>query len=172
MLCGLIIFSLFLYYCRVIVQCAIKSAMASLTEDYLFVAAIDFGTTYSGYAFSSRGEFKKDPLKIVANQAWNAGSQRHLSPKTPTCLLLDDNEELVSFGYEAENKYSDIVIDHQQNEYFFFHRFKMQLYKNKVNNLCNMIKITSLICQSRRGRCKNIIRRHMPVTLYYEYLMI
>jgi hypothetical protein len=52
--------------------------------------------------------------------------------KTPTCLLLDDKEELISFGYEAENKYSDIVIDRKQNEYFIFQRFKMKLYKNKV----------------------------------------
>ena len=126
--------------------------MASLTEEYLFVAAIDFGTTYSGYAFSSRDDFKKDPQKIVANQAWNAGSHRHISLKTPTCLLLDDKEELVSFGYEAENKYSDIVIDGKQNEYLFFQRFKMQLYKNKVNNLYNLIKITSLICSLRRRR--------------------
>ena len=73
--------------------------------------------------------------------------QRHLSLKTPTCLLLDDKEELVSFGYEAENKYSDIVIDRKQNEYLFFQRFKMQLYKNKVSNLCNLIKIASLICR-------------------------
>ena len=109
--------------------------MTSLKEEYLFVAAIDFGTTYSGYAFSSRGDFKKDPLKIVANQAWNAGSHRHISLKTPTCLLLDDKEELVSFGYEAENKYSDIVIDRKKNEYLFFQRFKMKLYKNKVINV-------------------------------------
>lgn len=106
--------------------------MSKLSDDYMFVVAIDFGTTYSGYAFSSRDDFKKDPLIIVANQAWNAGSQRHLSLKTPTCLLLDDNEELVSFGYEAENKYADIVIDNEQDDYFFFQRFKMQLYKNKV----------------------------------------
>jgi hypothetical protein len=94
--------------------------MTSLRDDYLFVAAIDIGTTYSGYTSSSRDDFKKDPQKIVANQAWNAGSQRHFSLKTPTCLLLDDKEELVSFGYEAENKYSNIVIDRKQNEYLFF----------------------------------------------------
>jgi molecular chaperone DnaK (HSP70) len=133
--------------------------MTSLTDDYLFVAAIDIGTTYSGYAFSSRDDFKKDPMKIIANQAWNTGCQRHLSLKTPTCLLLDDNEEFVSFGYEAENKYSDIVIDRKKNEYFFFQRFKMQLYKIKVSNLFNLNKITSLICSSRRGGCKNILRR-------------
>ena len=106
--------------------------MASLTDNYLFVAALDFETAYSGYVFSSRDYFKRDPLQIVKNQAWNDGSYRHISQKTPTCLLLDDNEELVSFGYEAENKYSEIVHDRKQNEYFFFQRFKMQLYKNQV----------------------------------------
>ncbi|XP_071142785.1 heat shock 70 kDa protein 12A-like [Mytilus edulis] len=105
--------------------------MSALSDDYLFVVAIDFGTTYSGYAFSSRDDFKKDPLKISSNQAWNAGSARHFSLKTPTCLLLNDKEEFVSFGYEAENRYSEIAMDHEQNEYLFFQRFKMQLYKNK-----------------------------------------
>jgi len=38
-------------------------------SDYLMVAAIDFGTTYSGYAFSTISNFKLDPLKIHANQA-------------------------------------------------------------------------------------------------------
>ena len=133
--------------------------MASLTEDYLFVVAIDFGTTYSGYAYSSRDDYNDDRLNIKTNQAWNAGSDRHLSLKTPTCLLLDDNEELVSFGYDAENHYSDIVIDRKQNEYLFFQRFKMQLYKNKVNNLYNLIKITCLTCSLWRRRYeKNILR--------------
>jgi hypothetical protein len=35
--------------------------------------------------------------------------------KTPTCLLIDDKEELISFGYEPEHKYSVIVIDRYQN---------------------------------------------------------
>ena len=144
--------------------------MASLIEDYLFVAAIDFGTTYSGYAFSSRDDFKEVPLKIKANQAWNAGSQRHLSLKTPTCLLLDDKEEFVSFGYEAENMYSDIVIDRKQNEYFFFQRFKMQLYKNKVNNLCNLIKITSL--NFARRSVGDLIFFYMYCELYTTDLML
>jgi hypothetical protein len=30
----------------------------------LIVAAIDFGTTYSGYAHSLKDEYKKDPLKV------------------------------------------------------------------------------------------------------------
>ena len=33
---------------------------------YLLVAGLDFGTTYSGYAFS----FVDDPEKIIANKNW------------------------------------------------------------------------------------------------------
>jgi hypothetical protein len=86
---------------------------------FCFVAAIDFGTTYSGYAFSSRDDFKKDPLKIVANQAWNAGSQRHFSLKTPTCLLLDDKEELVSFVLLKINSIRSLAYNPQIYVYFF-----------------------------------------------------
>ncbi|XP_071125270.1 heat shock 70 kDa protein 12A-like [Mytilus edulis] len=98
--------------------------------DHLLVAAIDFGTTYSGYAFSMRHEFITDPLKIHANQAWNSGGRALLSLKTPTCLLLNDKKELDSFGYEAENKYADILMDDEQNNYYYFQRFKMNLHNN------------------------------------------
>ena len=38
-------------------------AKLSLDSDYVMVAAIDFGTTFSGYAFS----FKSDKNKILMN---------------------------------------------------------------------------------------------------------
>lgn len=105
--------------------------MAEKDRDYLLVAAIDFGTTYSGYAFSMRDTYNTDPLKIHANQAWNAGGRQLLSLKTPTCLLLNSDKEFDSFGYEAENKYAELVMDGEQNDYYYFHRFKMSLHNNK-----------------------------------------
>jgi hypothetical protein len=36
----------------------------------LMVAAIDFGTTYSGYAFSTSHDFSINKLDIKANQVW------------------------------------------------------------------------------------------------------
>ncbi|XP_052068174.1 heat shock 70 kDa protein 12A-like [Mytilus californianus] len=103
------------------------------TEDdnYLIVAAIDFGTTYSGYAFSTRSDFKKNPLQIQANHAWNAGSRQLMSLKAPTCLLLDSDKNMVAFGYEAENKYAELVMDEEHHDYYYFHRFKMRLYNAK-----------------------------------------
>lgn len=101
------------------------------SNQIMLVAALDFGTTYSGYAFSLRHTYEKEPLKIHANQAWNAGGRQLLSLKTPTCLLLNNDKKFVSFGYEAENEYANIAMDGNQDKYYYFYRFKMKLHKNK-----------------------------------------
>ncbi|CAG2220714.1 unnamed protein product [Mytilus edulis] len=102
-------------------------------SDYLMVASIDFGTTYSGYAFSLTTDFKRDPLLIHSNQTWNSGTAQLLSLKTPTCILLNSNRKTKSIGYEAESDYSRIKEEDNENQedYYFFHRFKMILYDNE-----------------------------------------
>lgn len=96
------------------------------------VAAIDFGTTYSGYAFSFRHDFKTDPLKIQANPVWKSGTRQFMSLKTPTCLLLTKEKEFHAFGFEAENLYVEALLDKEEDEYYYFHLFKMHLHNNKV----------------------------------------
>lgn len=98
------------------------------------VVAIDFGTTYSGYAFSLRSDFDKDPLKIKANQAWVAGHKYHLSLKTPSTLLLDKAGKFIAFGYDAELRYNNIALDETQKDFLYFERFKMSLYNNEVRS--------------------------------------
>jgi hypothetical protein len=100
---------------------------------YTLVAAIDFGTTYSGYAFSTISNFKHDPSKIYANQAWNAGGRQLLSLKTPTCLLLDGRKQLLSFGYDAENEHAELLVEGKHHDHYYFSRFKMRLYNEKVH---------------------------------------
>ncbi|XP_061163321.1 heat shock 70 kDa protein 12B-like [Saccostrea echinata] len=100
-------------------------------EKYFLVAAIDFGTTYSGYAFGMVRDLEEDPMKIHANQAWVSGQQSLLSLKTPTCLLLDNNKKFKSFGYEAENQYSNITMDEETEDYYYFYRFKMNLHESE-----------------------------------------
>lgn len=95
--------------------------------DRLLVAAIDFGTTYSGYAFSFRHEFENDPLKVSAS-TWTAGSRALVSLKTPTTVLLDKHEVFHSFGYEAEDFYSQLAEEDKHKDWFYFRRFKMMLY--------------------------------------------
>ena len=95
----------------------------------IFVVAIDIGTTYSGYAFASKKDFVCDPPKFYTN-VW-PGSKL-LSLKAPTAVLLDENKELVAFGYEAENLFSELVLDNEHKAYFYFHQFKMLLH----NQVC------------------------------------
>lgn len=98
--------------------------MASERDSRLFVVAIDFGTTYSGYAFSTRSEYLNEKSKIQS-PIWNSGQL--LSHKSPTILLLNKEKEFVNFGYDAENCYSRMTAK-ERKEHYYFHRFKMMLY--------------------------------------------
>nr|XP_022295601.1 heat shock 70 kDa protein 12A-like isoform X2 [Crassostrea virginica] len=114
----------------------------------LLVAAIDFGTTYSGYALSWKSEWRKVHLT-------NYMSDRFLSSKTPSILLLNPDKSFCAFGYWAENTFKDLIyetthatdsdsddsdsgketqttLNKNWNEYYYFHRFKMLLYDDKT----------------------------------------
>ncbi|XP_045203777.2 heat shock 70 kDa protein 12A-like [Mercenaria mercenaria] len=104
--------------------------IAEAFQDRLQVAAIDFGTTYSGYAFSFQGDFKEDPLKIITNN-WMVGATKAVSLKTPSCILFDPDRNFHSFGFEAEDEYADLAADEKHYEWFYFKRFKMLLYEQK-----------------------------------------
>ncbi|KAL3878564.1 hypothetical protein ACJMK2_030901 [Sinanodonta woodiana] len=107
--------------------------MDLLNKKYLMVAAIDFGTTYSGYAFSFRGDYMKNPLKISTN-VWPANSRNLVSPKVPTSVLFDPSKQFHSFGFRAEEKYADLALEDKANDWYFFSNFKMTLYNQKTLN--------------------------------------
>ena len=110
-----------------------KSASArpskELRSDYVMVAAIDFGTTFSGYAFS----FKNDPDDVRMNKNWGAGLGFG-SYKTPTCVLVDGRKKFVAFGYQAQSKFAALVEEDDQ-DHLYFDKFKMKLHNNKVSIL-------------------------------------
>ena len=101
------------------------------TGHALVVAAIDFGTTFSGYAFSFRHEFETDPLRVNSSQ-WSTGSRVSISLKTSTCVLFGPDRRFHSFGFEAEDKYSDLSYDGEHTAWYYFRRFKMLLYDTGV----------------------------------------
>ena len=103
---------------------AIISAPA--LQERLLVAAIDFGTTYSGYAYSFRSDFLEDPLKICSNR-WQFGSL-----KAPSCILFNHRQQRDSFGYDAEDKYAELCLQGEHAHWYFFKDFKMLLYDTKV----------------------------------------
>lgn len=112
----------------------------------LAVAAIDFGTTYSGFAFS----WTKTWTDVQCSQ-WCNGS---IMPyKTPTVLLLNPDQTFLAFGYDAENLISEQKDDpdpekdrirerkYEMRKYYYFYRFKMLLFENEVIILFEEIKL-------------------------------
>lgn len=110
-------------------------------RNVFLVAAIDFGTTFSGYAFATR----VDPLRIYV-PSWSSPSHGLISFKTPTTVLMNNGEEFVAFGFEAETKYAELLTEGKGDDYFYFHRFKMLMYSH-AKNLNSDTKISDI-----RGR--------------------
>ncbi|KAL5019192.1 hypothetical protein ScPMuIL_004914 [Solemya velum] len=90
----------------------------------LVVAAIDFGTTYSGYAFSFSHQYEKDPTDITGR----ALDPSNGSLKTPTCILLDSEQKFAAFGSDAEDKYAELASDNEHKDWYYFKHFKMKLH--------------------------------------------
>ncbi|KAH3704788.1 heat shock 70 kDa protein 12A-like [Dreissena polymorpha] len=95
----------------------------------LVVASIDFGTTFSGWAYSFTHENEMDPTDVKAKN-WNA--DQFISAKAPTCVLIESGGRKVeAFGYEAENRYAELASDDEHKDWYFFKKFKMTLFINQ-----------------------------------------
>ena len=62
-----------------------------VTSTHLVVVAIDFGTTYSGYAFSFADSAPDcaGPPPIHMMRRWEGGDPGVVNQKTPTTILLN-----------------------------------------------------------------------------------
>ncbi|KAM9709863.1 heat shock 70 kDa protein 12A-like [Menidia menidia] len=92
-----------------------------------YIIAIDFGTAFSGYAYSiASTEEDIDPIV----KKW--GEELELeTPKTPTCILFSEHGEFMKFGYEAKSHYINVRGQEAKNLYFF-ENFKMALYGTEL----------------------------------------
>ncbi|XP_068713523.1 heat shock 70 kDa protein 12A-like [Montipora foliosa] len=91
---------------------------------YDVVVSIDFGTSFSGFAYSFNREDGSED--IYMNRAWGS-AQGFPTHKTPTCLLLNPEKKFVEFGYEAAEKYAELEDD-KDRSFYYFDRFKMLLH--------------------------------------------
>ncbi|CAI5677930.1 unnamed protein product [Oreochromis niloticus] len=99
-----------------------------MNESLDCIIAIDFGTAYSGYAFNIGRKGKEiEPFL----KRW--GKEHGLdTPKTPTCILFDEHEEFLQFGYESKRTYINMHGE-EAKKHYFFENFKMALYSKKLN---------------------------------------
>ena len=86
------------------------------------VVAIDFGTTFTGYAYS----YVDDKENIHMNPNWAGG--KAASFKTPTWVALDKYNELNAFGFEAQSSYNEETEDNEHTV-SLYKEFKLQLMK-------------------------------------------
>ncbi|XP_060074410.1 heat shock 70 kDa protein 12A-like [Ylistrum balloti] len=104
-------------------------------RDKAIVAAIDFGTTYSGYAFTFWSEYEKSAgAREIFSNRWSPNTGSLLSAKAPTTALFDPKMTFHSFGYEAEEKYADLIQAKQHQDWHCFRRFKMKLHDKMTLN--------------------------------------
>jgi len=104
-----------------------NGSITESTESHFVVAAIDFGTTYSGYAFS----FTRDPESIHIMRKWEGGDPGVTNHKTPTTLLLKPNGDFHSFGFGARDFYHDLE-EAEAKKWYYFEKFKMTLHSSQV----------------------------------------
>lgn len=98
-----------------------------------FIAAIDLGQTYSGYAFSFQYEPNSIPNSIYTCE-WQNDSL--ISNKAPTSVLLNKNKKFLAFGYNAESRYAISLENNTDEEdsgdemdvLHFFRRFTMEFH--------------------------------------------
>ncbi|VDH97224.1 Hypothetical predicted protein [Mytilus galloprovincialis] len=104
----------------------------------LVSVALDIGTSFSGFAFLTRNDFKINPLRVHCKH-WHVGELGTLY-KTKSIILLNKTKEFVAFGYDAENMYAQMKVD-EAKEYYYFRYFKMALYKVYHQELRRNMKI-------------------------------
>lgn len=99
-------------------------------DQYDVVVAIDFGTSFSGFAFSFN--HRDGSENIYMNRAWGS-AQGYSTLKTPTCILLSPQKKFIKFGFEAAEKYAELE-EAKDKTFYFFDRFKMMLHGSEVTD--------------------------------------
>jgi len=94
------------------------------------IVAIDFGTTYSGFAFSPVNAIEESDICVF--RGWGRG-QGFSFFKTPTCVLLTPEGDFYKFGHAAVETYAKHLARNEGKDLLFFDRFKFVLYNSKVS---------------------------------------
>lgn len=84
------------------------------------VAAIEFGTSQSGFAFSFWSEWTRSFFQLFYGN----------NDKEATSLLLNPDQSFCKFGFAAEEEYAFLVEEDNHRDYFFFRRFLSILKPN------------------------------------------
>ncbi|XP_061189265.1 heat shock 70 kDa protein 12A-like [Saccostrea echinata] len=102
------------------------------------MAAIDFGTKYSGYAFALN---RSDTT--IQLPTWSSGDA--MTTKAPTAVLFGPDKTFLKFGYDAIAYMQENPYEEDLGKFYFFQDFKMRLYETE--DLSLETKITDVTGQ-------------------------
>jgi len=88
------------------------------------VAAIDFGTSRSGYAYAF-----KDDKRVIGRYEWDKQPFQYI--KTLTQSLYNSDRQLEAWGYSALSRLAELRQDKNAKDYSFFPTFKMALRESR-----------------------------------------
>jgi hypothetical protein len=103
-----------------------------MSDTKLLVAAIDFGSSGVGYAFSFAYQFKTNPIDVHTS-IWNKNNSA-VTTKLPCVLLFYESRKFDCFGFDAEDKYEDLFNNDEHDKWYYFKGFKMELYSAVEND--------------------------------------
>uniref|UniRef100_A0A3P9PXC6 Uncharacterized protein n=1 Tax=Poecilia reticulata TaxID=8081 RepID=A0A3P9PXC6_POERE len=89
----------------------------------VIISVLYIGPTHTEYAFNITTR-EEDIAPYLRRWGKEVGLE---TPSTPTCILFDEHEQFISFGYEAKQSYLSISGKEARNM-FFFDYFKL-LYR-------------------------------------------
>ncbi|XP_078320398.1 heat shock 70 kDa protein 12B-like [Crassostrea virginica] len=96
-------------------RCMEKQRMKKVSNP-LVTVAIDLGSSYSGYAYQYTADYQKEPTKNILYPSWPEKNVI-VSKKTASCLLLNPDGSLNSFGFDAGNVNSKMLRDQKKGKF-------------------------------------------------------
>ena len=99
---------------------------------YTVIAAIDLGTSTSGYAVAYTTNTEKSD-EIVLNQWHVSDDERHSTRKIPSHILIQEDDFFGCFGHDAKRKYKQLCLKQQHREAYYFKNILKHLFKERVN---------------------------------------
>lgn len=106
-----------------------RTAKGLFESEKTLVVAIEIGVINSGYAFSFRHDYQRNPLNV---KTFSLLSRESVQFKQPTCILFCKDSQFHSFGFEAEDMFSKLEEGDEQEDWCFFKLFLTDLMTKGV----------------------------------------
>ena len=124
-------------------------------------AAIDFGTTSTGFAYVF--EDNRDDIHFNRWVKWFSDQdirhrQTQVYSRAPTTVLLKEDKSFHSFGFDAESNYAGLCKVNLQKGWRYFHHFKTALNSSQVMFISIYIAVNLLSGISGSSKLSKVIR--------------